>query len=52
MREDWVFGGGQRVLCGHRQCGQPGFLEFKEGKIGVAFEVEVGVNLGRVESDG
>ena len=30
----------------------PDVLDFKEGKLGVAFEVEVGVNLGRVEGDG
>ena len=30
----------------------PDVLEFKEGKIGVAFEVEVGVNLGHVECAG
>ena len=30
----------------------PDVLEFEEGKIGVAFEVEVGINLGRVEGDG
>ena len=30
----------------------PDVLEFKEGKIDVSFEVEVGVNLGRVEGDG
>ena len=29
----------------------PDVLEFKGGKIGVAFEVEVGVNLGRAEGD-
>ena len=26
----------------------PDVFDFKEGKLGVAFEVEVGVNLGRV----
>ena len=30
----------------------PDVLEFKEGKIGMACEVKVGVNLGRVEGDG